>query len=107
MLLMSNVIILVILIFLGILAFLNNHKPHKKLPEDAIAAYLKYITKKCTIKNISKPITTNEGLHYKVVSVDTYNCLNKNNGRKDGKNLHYLTLLSDSKGWFVFQDYDE
>ncbi|HEY5562342.1 MAG TPA: hypothetical protein VIK72_11425 [Clostridiaceae bacterium] len=89
------------------LAFINNYKPHKKLPEDAIEAYLKYITKKCTIKNISKPIIEEQYLHYKVVSVDIYNSFNKNNGRSDGKNLHYFTLLSNSKGWYVFLDCTE
>ena len=104
----GNVIVVAtIILILGLTAFLNNYKPRRKTAEEAIKAYLKFVTKEYNIEQITGPKDVDFGIEYIVTSIDRYNYRNKNNGRKDGENLHYL-YLAESKGkWHVIQDCSE
>jgi hypothetical protein len=104
----SNIIIIIVIILvLAITAFFNNYKPRRKTPEEAIKAYLKFITAKCSIEQFSGPKEVDIGLEYIVTSIDKYNYRNKNNGRKDGQNLHYLYVVKSKDNWHVVQDTSE
>lgn len=104
----SNIITIAIIIsILALTAFFNNYKPRRKTPEEAIKAYLKFITKKYSIEEMIGPKEVDIGLEYIVKSVDKYNFRNKNNGRKDGENLHYFYLVKSENKWYVLQDCSE
>lgn len=97
------VILLICMLLIG--GFFTGWVPHRSTSEEAVSAYLNWITTKCEIKSIKQEwLGDGTGTaKYVVVSTDIYN-FRANNAKSDGKNSHYLYVKQSSLGWYVIED---